>query len=145
MTANSWIWIYIGTALLLLELATPGFILCFFGLAAMSVGVLRFLFGEAFDLAWELAAFSLLSVVYIALLRRWFKRTFVGDKSGDADLVGDNIGRIGKVTTDIEPPLSGRVMLGDAEWSAEADAPVAAGANVKVISQHNLTIKVEVI
>ena len=145
MTANSWLWIYAGTALLLLEIVTPGFILCFFGLAAMTVGVLRFFLGEAFGFTWELAAFSLLSIAYIVVLRRWFKRTFVGEKRNDADLVGDNIGRVGKVTAAIEPPLSGRVMLGDAEWSAEADAPVAVGANVKVISQKNLTIKVEVI
>ena len=145
MITNPWIWIYVGIGLMLLELVIPGFILCFFGLAAATVGVIRFIIGDAFDLTWEFAAFSVLSVAYIFLLRRWFKRTFVGEKKGDADLGDDNVGRVGKVTAAIEPPLAGRVMLGDSEWSAEADAPVAVGANVKVISQKNLTIKVEVI
>lgn len=145
MITNPWIWIYIGIGLMFLELIVSGFILCFFGFAAATVGVIRFIIGDAFDLTWELAVFSGLSVAYIFLLRRWFKRTFVGDKKGDADLGDDNIGRVGKVTAAIEPPLAGRVMLGDSEWSAEADVPVAIGANVRVISQNNLTIKVEVI
>ncbi len=145
MITNPWIWIYIGIGLMFLELIVSGFILCFFGLAAATVGVIRFIIGDAFDLTWELAVFSVLSVAYIFLLRRWFKRTFVGDKKGDADLGDDNIGRVGKVTAAIEPPLAGRVLLGDSEWSAEADVPVAIGANVRVISQNNLTIKVEVI
>ncbi len=145
MITNPWIWIYIGIGLMFLELIVSGFILCFFGLAAATVGVIRFIIGDAFDLTWELAVFSGLSVAYIFLLRRWFKRTFVGDKKGDADLGDDNIGRVGKVTAAIEPPLAGRVILGDSEWSAEADVPVAIGANVRVISQNNLTIKVEVI
>lgn len=145
MITNPWIWIYIGIGLMFLELIVSGFILCFFGLAAATVGVIRFIIGDAFDLTWELAVFSGLSVAYIFLLRRWFKRTFVGDKKGDADLGDDNIGRVGKVTAAIEPPLAGRVLLGDSEWSAEADVPVAIGANVRVISQNNLTIKVEVI
>lgn len=145
MITNPWIWIYIGIGLMFLELIVSGFILCFFGLAAATVGVIRFIIGDAFDLTWELAVFSGLSVAYIFLLRRWFKRTFVGDKKGDADLGDDNIGRVGKVTAAIKPPLAGRVMLGDSEWSAEADVPVAIGANVRVISQNNLTIKVEVI
>ena len=145
MTSNAWIWMYVGIGLMLLELVVPGFILCFFGLAAATVGVIRFIVGDAFDLTWELAVFSVLSVAYIFLLRRWFKRSLVGDKRADADLGDDNIGRVGKVTTAIEPPLAGRVMLGDSEWSAEADVPVAVGANVKVVSQKNLTIKVEVI
>ena len=145
MITNPWIWIYIGIGLMFLELIVSGFILCFFGLAAATVGVIRFIIGDAFDLTWELAVFSGLSVAYIFLLRRWFKRTFVGDKKGDADLGDDNIGRVGKVTAAIEPPLAGRVMLGDSEWSAEADVPVAIGANVRVISQNNLTIKVAVI
>ena len=143
MTTNAWIWIYVGTALLILEVIVPGFVLCFFGLAALSVGALRFVFGEAFDLAWELAAFSAFSVAYIVLLRRWFKRALVGDKQNDADLKDDNLGRVGKVTSAIEPPLSGRVMLGDAEWTAAADQPIEKGANVKVVAQQNLTMKVE--
>ena len=145
MASCSWIWVYIGAGLMLMELVVPGFILCFFGLAAATVGVLRFLFGEAFDLTWQLAAFSLLSVAYIALLRRWFKRALTGDKVEEPGVADEFVGQVGRLTAAIEPPSAGRVLIRDAEWSAAADAPIAAGAEVKIVSRSNLTFKVEAI
>ena len=143
MTSCAWLWIYAGAALMLLELFAPGFILCFFGLSAATVGVLRFVFGEAFDLTWQLAAFSVFSILYIALLRRYLQKVFVGGKvETKTDFDNESVGRIGQVTAAINPPLAGRVMLGDAEWTAESDAAIEVGANVKVVAQANLTMKV---
>ena len=143
MTACGWLWIYAGLALTLLELVAPGFVLCFFGLAAMTVGALRFAFGEAFGATAQTAAFSVLSVLYIVLLRRLLKKVFVGERDGAANgLSNDYVGRVGKVTEAIEPPRTGRVLLGDAEWTASADAPVPAGADVAVAAQDNLTLTV---
>ena len=144
MTSCAWLWIYAGTALILLELVSPGFILCFFGLSAATVGVLRFAFGEAFGPTWQLAAFSVLSVLYIALLRRCLKGVFMGNSSvSGGGTACDNIGRIGRVTEVVGTGVPGRVMLGDVEWSAIADSQIPVGANVKVISQENLTIRVK--
>ena len=145
MIANHWIWIYIGAGLMLLELVVPGFILCFFGLAAATVGVLSFLFGDGFNLTWQLASFSALSVIYIVLLRRWFRRALTGDRHDTGDLGGDYLGRTGKVVTAIRPPLAGRVLIGDSEWTAVAESELAEGSVVKVIFQHNLTMKVEAV
>ncbi len=143
MTSCAWLWGYAGLALMLLELIVPGFILCFFGLAAASVGALRAFLGEAFDMTWQLAAFSALSVLYIVLLRRYLKRVFTGDKSDAAQgLANEYVGRAGKMTQAIEPPNTGRVLIGDAEWTAAADAPVAVGVDVKVVAQNNLTMTV---
>ena len=129
---------------MLLELVAPGFILCFFGLSAATVGVLRFAFGESFTLTWQLAAFSAFSVLYIVILRRYLKRVFVGGRvETKTDFDNESVGRIGKLTEAIRPPLAGRVLLGDAEWTAEADAPIESGADVRVVAQHNLTMKVE--
>ena len=145
MTSCGWLWIYAGLVLALLELATPGFILCFFGLAAATVGALRFVFGEAFDMTWQLAAFSVLSILYIVLLRRFLKKIFVGEKEGASGLKSEFVGRAGRVTEAVEPPKTGRVLIGDAEWTATADSPLAAGAPVRVVAQQNLTMKVEAI
>lgn len=143
MTTCGWLWIYSGLALALLELVTPGFVLCFFGLAAATVGAARLALGESFDATWQLAAFSVLSVVYILVLRRALKKVFVGDREGGpAGLPDELVGRVGRVTTAIAPPNAGRVLIGDAEWSAVADAPVAAGVDVRVVSRSNLTVKV---
>ncbi len=135
---------YAGALLMLLELLAPGFVIFFFGLSAASVGLCRFAFAQAFDATWQIASFSLFSVFYLAVLRRWLKNVFMGTKaSSSGDFENQYVGRVGRVTGAISPPLAGRVMIGDAEWTAEADTPVPEGADVKVISQNNITMKVE--
>ena len=144
MTGCAWLWIYAGAALMLLELVAPGFVLCFFGLSAVTVGVLKSVLGDAFAPTWQLAAFSAFSVIYIFVLRRLLKRVFVGTTiETKTDFVNDRVGSVGTLTSAITPPLTGRVMLGDAEWTAAADRPIAAGANVRVVAQQNLTMRVE--
>lgn len=144
MTACGWLWIYAGLGLALLELVVPGFVLCFFGLAAATVGVLRLVCGAAFGATAQMAAFSILSVLYIILLRRYLKKVFVGEKGGAAQGLSDEyVGRTGTVTEAIVPPKTGRVLLGDAEWTATADAPIPAGTDVTVIAQRNLTMAVQ--
>ena len=144
MTSCAWLWVYAGAALMFLELIVPGFVLCFFGLSAATVGVLKFAFGDAFTSTWQLAAFSVFSILYIVLLRRYLTKVFVGGKvETKTDFDNESVGRIGKVTVAVCPPLTGRVMIGDAEWNAAADAPIEAGAAVRVVAQDNLTMRVE--
>ena len=144
MMSCAWLWIYAGCALMLLELIVPGFVLCFFGLSAATVGALRFFFGELLTPTGQLAAFSVCSILYIVLLRHWLKKTFTGEMGvTKTDFDHESVGRCGKVTEAIRPPLSGRILLGDAEWTAIADASIDAGSSVKVISQNNLTMKVK--
>ena len=146
MSSCAWLWIYLGSALVLLELIVPGFVVCFFGLSAATVGLLRFAVGESFTLTWQLAAFSVCSVAYIALFRRCLKRVFVGGRvETRTDFDNESVGRMGRVVEPIAPPLAGRVLIGDAEWAATADVPLAEGANVRVVAQENLTMKVEAI
>lgn len=146
MTSCAWLWIYVGCALMFLELIAPGFVMFFFGLAAATVGVVRALVGEAFDVSWQLAVFSVASILYIAVLRRYLKKIFVGGVvETKTDFDNDSVGRVGKVTAAIEPPKTGRVMLGDAEWTATSDSVIAVGTDVKVVAQNNLTMKVEVL
>lgn len=144
MMSCGWIWIYAGLFLVLLELVVPGFILCFFGFGAMTVGALRLVLGEAFTPAWCLAAFSALSILYIVVLRRALKSVFVGKKEDRAHgLPNEFVGRSGTVVEDIRPPCAGRVLLGDAEWTAVSEEPLSKGARVTVVSQQNLTLKVK--
>lgn len=135
---------YIGAALMLLELMAPGFVIFFFGLAAASVGLCRFWLGETLDSTWQMIAFSAFSIFYLAVLRRWLKNIFTGVKSvSDENFDSDFIGRTGHVTSAIMPPTPGRVMIGDAEWSAESDVALAVGREVRVTAQKNLTMRVE--
>ena len=144
MFTCAWLWLYAGAFLMLMELLAPGFVLFFFGMSAGTVGLCRFAFGEAFGPTWQIAAFSAFSILYLVVLRRWMKKTFFG-KSVEAGTDFDNefVGRAGRVVSAIDPPLTGRVVIGDAEWTAEADVPIPAGATVTVVSQNNLTMKVK--
>ena len=144
ITGVAWCWIYLGAFLMLAELMTPGFVIFFFGLASASVGFCCFAFGDAFGATWQLAAVSVFSIVYLLTLRRLMKKLFCGSsQTSDVDFCHDSVGRLGTVTVGIAPPQSGRVLIGDAEWTAVADDPVSVGVPVKVILQQNLTLKVK--
>ena len=143
MLTCGWLWLYFGAFLMLMELLSPGFVIFFFGLSASTVGLLRLAFGEAMPPMVQMIAFSFFSIVYLAFLRRLLKPIFSGDKEETRlNLSGDLIGRRGNVTERISPPLSGRAMIGDAEWTAVADEPIEPGSIVEVVSQDNLTVKV---
>jgi len=143
-----WLWLYLGVALMLAEVFAPGFVVFFFGLAAATVGALVLLLPDQFhpNLTWQLALYSFFSIVYIVTLRRYAKEIFLGDFGGDgkAGAMSDEFaGRFVKVVVAIRPGAEGRVELGDAEWNAVSDEPIEAGAEAKVVSRENLTLKVK--
>ena len=134
---------YFGAFLMMMELLVPGFVVFFFGLSAMSVGIGRFAIGEPFSVTWQFVAFSVLSICYLVVLRRWLKSVFSGYMSESrTDFESGMIGRTGKIVEEVAPPLAGRVEIGDSQWSAVSDRKIAAGVNVKVTAQNNLTLTV---
>ena len=144
MFTADWIWLYIGSALMILELISPGFVIFFFGLAAATTGVVTRFSGDGFTTVWQVLTFAGLSIVYFVFLRRGVKKLFSGTVETSASNFEDDFpDKIAVVTENINPPLSGRVMLGDAEWTAVADAPIEKGVNVRVVVRDNLTLKVE--
>lgn len=143
MISCGWLWLYAGAFLMLGELLAPGFVIFFFGLSAASVGVCRFAFGEAFDMTWQLAAFSAFSIVYLIVLRRWLKSIFAGNVGSQSCGLSDElVGRLARVSEAITPLKPGRVLIGDAEWTATADCEIPVGTDVKVLERANLTVKV---
>lgn len=144
MFTADWIWLYIGSALMMLELISPGFVIFFFGLAAATTGVVTRFSGDGFTTVWQVLTFAGLSIVYLVFLRRVVKKVFSGTVETSASNFEDDFpGKIAVVTEDINTPLSGRVMLGDSEWTAVADAPIEKGVNVRIVLRDNLTLKVE--
>ena len=138
-----WIWMYVGAFLMLVELASPGFVVFFFGLAAATVSLCKWLF-PGLPVWGQFAVFSAFSIVYLLVLRRYLKKIFVGDaEEASSSLRDEFAGRVGKVVDAVRPGVPGRVLLGDAEWAAAADSPLDVGTEVKVVSQNNLTLRVE--
>jgi len=144
---NGWIWMYVGAGMMLAEILTPGFVMFFFGLSAATVGLLILLLPPAFcpSLMWQLALFSLFSLIYLVTLRRYVKNVFVGDNGKNRALADEFAGRIGEAKTDVSPSAPGRVSIGDAEWDAVSEAPISAGSCVRVVSRKNLTLTVEAV
>jgi len=138
---SPWSWLIAGIVLMLMELLTPGFVVFFFGLAAATVALCIWLF-PGFGAYWQLAAFSVFSILYLVVLRRYVKSVFMGDVESNA-VADDLVGRVGKVTELIRPEVPGRVQVRDAEWTAKADVRLEPGDEVKVVAHDNLTIAVE--
>ena len=142
MSFNATIWIVMGILLMLAEAITPGFILFFFGLAALTVGILIWIF----PMAWwaELLIFSALSVVYLVLLRRLLKPIFSGKKEAvDTFIEEGQKGKQGVVTQKIVPPMKGRVEINEVGWDASADEVLDPGTPIIVTGQSNLTLHVK--
>ena len=138
----AWLWLYLGAFLMLAELASPGFVVFFFGLAAATVAVLKWCI-PGLPMAGQLAAFSVFSILYLVVLRRYMKKIFSGDTAESNTVQSEYIGRVGKVVEVIRPEVPGRILLGDAEWAATAAERLEPGTEVKVTAQNNLTLTVE--
>lgn len=69
-----WVWVIVGIGLFCLELfITTGFVLLFFGLSCLVVGLL--VYAQFLDLIWQqLAVFGLLSFIFFVGLRRFFSK-----------------------------------------------------------------------
>jgi len=111
-----WIWIVLGFALLLLELATPGgFYFIFFGISALLVGGLTLLgLTETDWVEWLL--FSVFAIGTIAGFRKPLLRRFgVGSPSRDVDSL---IGETATAMETIQPGGLGKAELRGASWKA---------------------------
>ena len=137
-------WLYLGVALILFEVMTPGLVSIFFGLAALTVALGVWLV-SGISQGWQWIAFSVFSILYIFLLRKSLKRVFSGDREVSDSPSDEYIGKLAVVTVAVAPNKPGRVELGGTTWTAEADCDLAAGASVRIVSKKNLTFKIEAV
>ncbi len=131
MIDSGYLWLMLGVALGVAELAVPGVFLVFVALAAAITGVLALLF-PPLTLPAELVVFGAWSVVTVLVGRRWY-RDYPVDSADP--LLNDRGARlIGQEVVVIEPIVggTGRVRIGDSEWLARgADLP--AGTRVRIV------------
>lgn len=137
-------WLYLGIGLILLEVATPGLVSLFFGMAALSVGLLVWAFpGVNQGFQWIL--FAVLSVLYLLLLRRLFKKIFSGSSEVSGGVADEFAGKMAVVVERIEPTRPGRVEFIGSTWKAEAATAIEPGTSVRIVGKENLTLRVEVL
>ncbi len=136
-----WHWVVAGLLLLILEINTGTFILLGLGVAAVSVGLLDYIYPITFT--YEVLIWTALSAGYLMAWKKWMAQQNVSD-TGQSNY---NLDMLGTVTQAIEPHKKGKVhfdvpVLGQTEWIAIADQPIEKGERVKIVEIIGQLIKV---
>ena len=138
------VWLAFGMVLMISELFVTGFFVLWFGLGAVIVGLVMVpLPGLPVSVQMILWAFSSLAFVFA-----WFK--FLRPHTGKNQVAITQEafhGEVGIVAREIKPYAKGLVqfqkpILGDDKWEAFADADIASGERVKVVSVEGNLLKV---
>jgi membrane protein implicated in regulation of membrane protease activity len=137
-----WMWLATGLVLLVLELATPsGFFVMFFGLGALTVGVLTRL--EIAGAAWtQWLLFITLSLTYLLLFRRQLQSRVQAPASKAVDSL---VGTVAIAQERILPGQVGRVEVRGSAWSArnEAPNPIEPGQRCRVVGIDGLMLSIQ--
>jgi membrane protein implicated in regulation of membrane protease activity len=143
-------WLYCGIALILLELITPGFVLMFFGIAAVIVALLSWILPDSFMVGWgaQWWLFGLFSIASILFLRKYVKATFTGESNKSDSPSDDVTGKTVVVASEITSLLPGKVELNGVLWKAQladpSDNPIPAGTPVEIVKRDNITLLVKI-
>ena len=124
-----WLWMIGGILLLIAEVIAPGFFLVFIGAAALATGAFTLLFGLGMPA--QLTLFALYAIVAVMIGRRVYANAPIDSSD---PLLNDRSARlVGRSVTVIQAvdEHSGRVRVGDSEWSARG-GPGRPGERVRI-------------
>jgi membrane protein implicated in regulation of membrane protease activity len=132
-------WLSIGVLLFVMEMAVPGFVLFFLGIAAWTTALGCYFFKWSVNI--QLAVFLVVSLVSLFGLRTIVKKVFMGDEKDDGtDSIMASGGEKCVVTATINPPAEGQVKFSGTFWRAEAEENIEEGEVVEIVKQANLLI-----
>ena len=136
-----WHWLAFGVFLLIVELLAPGMFFLWMAQAAGITGMLLFFLP---NLGWEVqtTVFSVLSVVGVAIARRFFKRHPI---ESDQPLLNRRTAQyIGRVFTLQQPIVNGqgKIKVDDSTWKIRGE-DCEAGTRVKVVDADSVVLIVE--
>ena len=136
-----WHWLAFGVFLLIVELLAPGMFFLWMAQAAGITGVLLFFFPS---LAWEtqITVFSVLSVLGVAIARRFFKRHPI---VSDQPLLNRRTAQyIGRVFTLDRPIVNGqgKIKVDDSTWKIRGE-DCEAGTRVRVVDADSVVLLVK--
>jgi membrane protein implicated in regulation of membrane protease activity len=137
---GGWLWMIGGIVLLTAEILVPGVFLVWIGIAAVVTGLFALLLGVG--LAGQLGLFALYSLLAVMAGRRFYAVT--GIEHNDPGLNNPALRLIGRrvvVVTAVDED-SGRVRVGDSEWSARG-GPAEPGEKVRITAVEGNRLIVE--
>ncbi|MDF1852901.1 MAG: NfeD family protein [Verrucomicrobiales bacterium] len=135
------IWFLVGLGLVLAELAVPGVILVFIGVAAWLVAILDWIGVDSFSV--QLWIFGITSIVLVFGARRFVKGWFSGKESSEnGDIDEEFVGKIVTVVSAIDAGDFGLVELKGARWKATSEVALEEGSQAVVTARDNITLEV---
>lgn len=135
------LWTLIGVLLILSELALPGVIAVFFGLAALLIGLLLFLDVPIGPPA-QILLFGVLGAALLLLARNRLKPRFRGQEKtggGGSEVLPEGTRALAQ--TDFARG-AGVVSLNGVRWNAESPDAIRAGDPVWLVGRRGLVLKV---
>lgn len=135
-------WFLFGALLLALELVIPGVVLVFFGAGAWVTAIVSLFFDPSLE--WQLALFSVISVLSLVFLRKLVKRRFFGEPRSTGDTLEDEfIGRTATAAEDFDGNGKGKVDFRGTSWNAVCESEVRKGEQVRIREKQSITLYVE--
>jgi membrane protein implicated in regulation of membrane protease activity len=137
-----WHWLVLGLLLVAGEIATPGgFYLVFFGLGAIVVGLLDSA-GVGGPVAFQILAFSVISVASLLLFRARLLRAMQGNPQAPA--IDTLVGEVGTAGEALAPDAIGKIELRGTTWTAHnaSETAIAHGARCRVIRVEGLMLHI---
>jgi membrane protein implicated in regulation of membrane protease activity len=136
----AWLWMIGGVVLLIAEIIAPGVFLVWIGIAAIVTGLFAILFG--IGIAGQLGLFALYAILAVMVGRRFYavkelEHSGPGLNNPSARLIGRRVIVVQPVDED-----SGRVRVGDSEWSARG-GPAQPGDRVRITGGEGNSLIVE--
>lgn len=133
------IWLIIGMAGLIAEVATGGFWIAFMGVAAIITAVLIWAGVLTGGLETQIVSFVVASTALIGLFRK--KLLHMSSKSAEK-ATEDPVGQIVKVVQDIPAQGAGQVEYQGAPWSAFSEDGIAitTGSRVTIVRHEGLKL-----
>ncbi len=138
------IWIVVGFALIIAELFLTSFIVVFFGIAAVLVGIALWA-GLPADGGVPYILFAAIALGTLFGLRTHFHKWFTGRVSS-AGVDEDFVGHEAKIESgfDASSPGRGRVQYRGASWDARSQTPeIAVGSYALIVDRDSMVLIVE--
>ena len=133
LTFSPWlVWFLAGIAVMLAELAVPGFVIIFFGLGCWGAAAVAVFAPDAYSA--QVVVFLIVSVASLMTLRKVAMRIFVGRSEGPEteDLGNIPVGARISLDQDLEAGRVGRVRFRGAMWDAVSEDRIPAGSDAEI-------------
>ena len=133
LTFSPWlVWFLAGIAVMLAELAVPGFVIVFFGLGCWGASVVAFFSPDSYSA--QVAVFVIVSVASLITLRKVAMHVFVGRSEGTMteDLGNVPVGARITLDQDLEAGRAGRVRFRGTMWDAVSEERIPAGSDAEI-------------